>query len=235
MQNLEYKYVNFLLHNITSLNKEFREGYELYNEKHPQESKYEFYFDYELAQFMAKLLQQGNHFKCPPHEELEKLFQYTQMVSYFQNIERLKYQGENLLKLIDEPNVYLNKLSEYCFSDSILVKFMIHKDTCTFFFENALVYGNKDNWDDEDYIIKGENLKFHFEGVKDMKFSGSFDLKYLQHSRGYEWEHDKVSDGRYRLAILCIASYEHFIIEFTYSTVRITPFDYENFRVRFQG
>ena len=232
MQNLEYKYVNFLLHNITSLNKEFREGYELYNEKHPQESKYEFYFDYELAQFMAKLLQQGNHFKCPPYEELEKLFQYTQMVLYLDKIERLKFQ-ENFSKLISEPNVYLNEFSDCTLDDSILVKFKVHKDTCTFFFEGAVLHD--ENRDSEDYIVKGDNLEFHFEGVRDMKFSGSFDLEYLQHSKVYEWQHNKVSDGRYRLAILCIAHYEHFIIEFTYSTVGITPFDYENFRVEFQG
>ena len=122
MNYLEFTYIGFLLLNITSLNKEFNEGFALYNEKHPPKSNYEFYFDYELAQYMARLLQQGNHFKCPSYEELESLFRYIQIILYFQNIERLKYQGDKFLKLVDEPNTYINELDNYGLGDSKLMK-----------------------------------------------------------------------------------------------------------------
>lgn len=222
---MEFEYVNFLCHNLLCINEKFGKLYNVYLQNHPQNKEIEFIYNEELVTFMVKTLREGKDYDFSKYDKLEKVFEYISGIKflYDKRVARIRQEYFTNELLNNKRKDVIKELSNHHFYDSYLIKFEInqHRDICKFFFYSVIVFKN------EDYA-EGRNLVITFKNVKDIKLKGTFDFEFLKGSRVYSSKEYKISDDLYCFEFLCIANYEHFIIEITFSNISVENFDYDS-------
>ena len=232
MISLEFDYVHFLCMNLIATNERFAKAYSLKLQNISQKREIEFYYEEELVSFMIKALRQGNKINYLDYNKFDKLYAYISDIFYLQDkymllIRKARNKRISLYEDKNEPP----ELSDYVFEDSYFLKFEVNhkKEICRCFFHNVLLYG--DRWKKGIYDVEAVDLVLNFTGVKHIELKGSFDFEFLRGNRVYSSNRVRLADNSYSLALLCIAYYEHFIIEITFSRVSAEEFSYDSCKI----
>jgi hypothetical protein len=216
--------------NLIGTNERFAKAYSLKLQNISQKKNIEFYYDEELIGFMIKALRQGNRVNCLEYDKLDKLFNYvSDIFSLHDKIYALlSHNGREQSISHKEDKNEPQELSDYVFEDSNLLKFEVNhkKETCKCFFHKVLLYG--DRWKKGIYDVEAVDLVLTLTGVKHIELKGSFDFEFLTLNKVYSSKNIRLSDNNYCVAILCVANYEHFIMEITFSSVSAEEFSYDS-------
>jgi hypothetical protein len=224
---MELEYIDFLCNNLIGINSRFAEIYSSHIFFRLDE--FDFYYDDELINFMVNSLKKGSNYEFLDYDKLDKLLDYIIGIKYLRNkYDSLMLQGDYINKALEnKERIKISEISDYVLADSKLMKLEINqqKKVCRCFFHNALFYGSKK--DKENYDVEADNIILNFREIKEVKLKGTFDMEFLKYNNVYSSNYYKVSDSIYCFELLCIANYEHFIIDITFNDVYVEKYDYD--------
>lgn len=217
---MELDYLRFLCLNLLNLNQKFKSCYEEYWKSHHIKNEVEFSFQEDLVNLMVEILRGGTNYDFSTDDRLEALFDYIGQIEVLEN-KRAAYiydlqRNGTVVKEREE-------FSNYSFADSQLLRFELNdrKKEGKFFFYSALYS------DPVQETVDGVNVIVTFKDIQSLKLQGCFDFEFLKGARGYADTFEKISEGKYRFAFACIANYEYFIMDMTFSGLTVENFEYD--------
>ncbi len=221
----EFEYVSGLCIELVYTNKKFGEIYDIYLQNHPQRIENAFIYNEEYVNFMVKLLRKGKGYDFSDYGKLDKVFEYISDILFLHDKREVAIHQEYYINglLNDKRKNEIKELSNHLFCDSRLVRFEINQkeNVCKLFFYNVTVFKDEDN-------AEAKNIILICEDVKDVTLKGTFDFEFLKGCSVNSYNAYKNSDDLYCFKFLCIANYEHFIIETTFSNIYVEDFDYDS-------
>lgn len=217
---MELDYIGFLCLNLLNLNQNFKSGYEEYWKNHHIKDEMEFCFQEDLVSLMVEILRGGTNYDFSKDDRLTALFEYISQIGVLEDKRAAYIYDRYLNGTVKEER---EEFSNYSFADSHLLRFELNdrKKEGKFFFYSA-IYS-----DPIQETVDGVNIIVTFKDIQSLKLQGCFDFEFLKGARGYADKYEKISEGIYRFAFLCIANYEYFIMDMTFSGLAIENFEYD--------
>ena len=217
---MELEYLCFLCLNLLAQKKDFNLRYYEYCKSHCMNSTAEFSYKEDLVEFMVEILKGDKEYDFTEDSRLPALFEYVSEIKILEDREEAFIYNKVRHTLEKKEK---DEFLRYYLADSYLLRFEINdrKKQGIFFFYNVTHYDNMQK------VGEGVNIKVTFTGIGSLKYQGCFDFEFINGAKCYSSKYNKVSQGRYKLSLMYIVNYEHFIIEFTFSELFIEYFEYD--------
>lgn len=233
---MEYEYINFLIQNLIHTNKNFAKKFHAYQIENIYDKGYKITYDDELISIIVKILKSGIEYDFSNYEKLDKLYYYINNFLLQQDKNKVEYTIDDISRIIDinKKNSF-KELFDYGFHDSKLIKLEIdpQNSKCRLYLHSVMVCGDKrknKEYGGEEYDVEVGDIIITFTEVKDIKFIGRFDFLY-GYGDVYSSKEQKIDDSINRFTLLCIVDYERFMMEITFTHVKVEDFDYHNSKV----